>query len=110
MSRKPFMKLRSFVIAIVVGTILTAAQAPAKPATAKPAQPSAAAPAGGAKAWNQITSPKIGDIKLPEIKRYTLANGMKLFLVEDHTLPIVDGSAMIRTGARWVDRKSTRLN
>ena len=88
------MKLRLFVIAIVVGTLLAAAQAqpPAKPAPALQSVAPVAAPSG-AKAWNQIAFPKIGDIKLPEIKRYTLPNGMKLFLVEDHSLPIIDGSA-----------------
>jgi zinc protease len=91
------MKLRSFVMLMAAGTLLAAAQAPAKPAAAAPAPP-----ATGVKAWNQLIFPKIGEIKLPEIKRYTLANGMKLFLVEDHTLPIVDGSAIIRTGSRWV--------
>jgi zinc protease len=108
-ARKTFMKLRSFVILIVAGTLLAAAQTPAKPEATAPAKSATPAAAPGVKAWNQLVYPKIGEIKLPEIKHYTLANGMKLFLVEDHTLPIVDGSAIIRAGARWVPAAKTGL-
>jgi zinc protease len=103
------MKLRSFVILIVAATLMAVAQAPAKPETAAPAKSATPAAGPGVKAWNQLVYPKIGDIKLPEIKHYTLANGMKLFLVEDHTLPIVDGSAIIRAGARWIPADKTGL-
>src|SRR5262249_13544502 len=30
--------------------------------------------------------------------RFTLANGIKVFLLEDHDLPLVSGSALVRTG------------
>ncbi|MBW4694437.1 MAG: insulinase family protein [Lyngbya sp. HA4199-MV5] len=39
-------------------------------------------------------------IKLPDYTRFTLANGMVVYLVEDHELPLVSGSAFIRTGDR----------
>jgi zinc protease len=107
------MKFRLFVILGISGTLLAAGQTPAKPATGAPSKPAgsaAAAPAtGAAKSWNQLAFPKIGEIKLPEVKRYTLSNGIKLYLVEDHTLPIVDGSAMIHAGARWVPADKTGL-
>lgn len=90
------MKLRFFSLLIVAASVM--AQTPAKPAAPAPAAP----PSSAIKAWDKIAFPKLHDLKIPEVKRYTLANGMKLYLVEDHTLPIVDGAAMIRTGARWV--------
>jgi zinc protease len=37
-------------------------------------------------------------IKIPEPATLTLANGLKIFLLEDHELPVVSGFALIRTG------------
>lgn len=34
----------------------------------------------------------------PEIERHTLENGMKIFLVEDHELPLISMYALVRTG------------
>jgi zinc protease len=36
--------------------------------------------------------------KVPEPVEITLSNGMKVFLLEDHELPLVSGTALIRTG------------
>ncbi len=43
--------------------------------------------------------PKLGDIEIPKVKRVTLANGMQVFLLEDHELPLINLSAMVRTGS-----------
>lgn len=59
--------------------------------------------------WNQIKFPQLRDVKLPDIKRYTLENGIRLFVVEDHRLPLVDGFAMLRTGSRWEPAEKTGL-
>jgi len=83
--------------AILLSSLILTAQAAKAPA--KSAAPAKAAPQ--AKQWDKLAFPKLGEVKLPEIKRYELANGLKLFLVEDHQLPLIDGRAMIRTGARW---------
>ncbi len=37
-------------------------------------------------------------MKIPEPAQFTLSNGMRVFLLEDHELPLVRGLAMIRTG------------
>src|SRR5690242_15765623 len=37
-------------------------------------------------------------IKVPEPVELTLPNGMKVFLLENHELPLVSGVALIRTG------------
>ena len=49
----------------------------------------------------QIQFPKLNPIVIPKVDRYTLANGMKIFLVENHELPLVHASAVIRVGSRW---------
>jgi len=46
-----------------------------------------------------LNYPKLRDIEIPKVERVTLANGMQLFLVEDHELPTISIRAMIRTGS-----------
>jgi len=49
--------------------------------------------------YSRLKYPKLGDVKIPKVERVTLANGMQLFLLEDHELPLVNASAMIRVGS-----------
>ena len=42
--------------------------------------------------------PPLRPIQIPQVETLTLPNGMRLYLLEDHELPIVNGSARIRTG------------
>ena len=41
------------------------------------------------------------EVQLPEYDRYQLDNGMVVYLVEDHDLPLVEGRALIHTGSRY---------
>ncbi|WP_013321985.1 M16 family metallopeptidase [Gloeothece verrucosa] len=50
--------------------------------------------------YNQIQFPPLPEIKLPDYERYQLDNGMVVYLMEDHQLPLVGGTAIIRTGSR----------
>ena len=49
--------------------------------------------------YNNLKYTPLGNIEIPEIERVTLDNGMQLFLLEDHELPLINASAMIRTGS-----------
>ena len=42
--------------------------------------------------------PPLREIELPKIDTSTLPNGMRLYLLEDHQLPVIRGFALIRTG------------
>jgi zinc protease len=42
--------------------------------------------------------PPLREVKIPEVTRFTLPNGMKLYLLENHELPLVNGFALVRTG------------
>jgi zinc protease len=53
----------------------------------------------GAQQWKQIPIPKLPEFNPPKPKRIQLANGMVIFLQEDHELPLIDGTARIRGGA-----------
>jgi zinc protease len=52
-----------------------------------------------ARAYKQVKYPKLHEIKIPDVERLTLPNGMQLFLLEDHELPLIHLSALIRTGS-----------
>ena len=41
------------------------------------------------------------EIQLPEYNRYELSNGMVVYLVQDNRLPLISGTAIIRTGSRF---------
>jgi zinc protease len=48
--------------------------------------------------YKELKFPPLPPVKLPHVETYTLANGMRLYLLEDHELPLVSGLAMVRTG------------
>jgi len=59
---------------------------------------------GSQKAANDYSTlkyPALGDIKMPQIRKTTLPNGMKLFLVEDNELPAISISGLVRTGSAY---------
>ncbi|UCD51534.1 MAG: insulinase family protein [Phycisphaerales bacterium] len=47
----------------------------------------------------KLTYPPLHDIVVPEVQRVVLPNGMRLFLLEDHELPLIYVSARIRVGS-----------
>ena len=47
----------------------------------------------------KLEYPPLHDIVVPEVQRVTLPNGMRLFLLEDHELPLIYVSARIRVGS-----------
>ncbi len=49
--------------------------------------------------WKQIPIPPLPVFKPQQPKRIELANGMVIFLQEDHELPLIDGTARIRGGS-----------
>ncbi len=67
------------------------------------------AQAAVARHYDQLTFPPLPEIKLPDYTRFKLSNGLVVYLVEDHELPLVSGSAMIRTGVRLEPAEKTGL-
>lgn len=61
---------------------------------------SAAAATHAAEPWKKIPIPPLHDFKPAQPKRIELENGLVIFLQEDHELPFVDGSILIRGGSR----------
>jgi zinc protease len=70
------------------------AAGPAKPAPAPVRTPSAIAP-------KDLKFPALRPVSAPPVQVFQLANGMKIFLMEDRELPVVAGTAMVKTGGRF---------
>jgi len=48
--------------------------------------------------YKTLKYPPLPQVKIPEPAEVTLANGMRVLMLEDHELPLIRGVAMIRTG------------
>jgi zinc protease len=53
------------------------------------------------KHYDELTFPALPEIKLPKYTRFELKNGMRVYLMEDKELPLVEGTAIFRTGDRF---------
>jgi zinc protease len=82
-------KLVTLVFCFVVIPLLLLALALSRPATAETP-----------KHYTDLTFSEPPEIKLPDYARFQLANGLVVYLMEDHELPLVGGTALIRTGDR----------
>lgn len=51
------------------------------------------------KNYKDLTFPELHEIQIPKVEQATLSNGIKIFLLEDNELPLINLRAMIRTGS-----------
>jgi zinc protease len=74
-------------------------------------RPTSAAEAAGkpAERRQDIAYPPLNPIRVPSPERYTLDNGLVVYLLEDHQLPLVTASALVRAGSRWEPAKQAGL-
>ncbi len=54
-----------------------------------------------AKHYTDLKLAPAPEVKVPDYSRFELKNGMVVYLMEDHELPLVSGTALIRTGDRF---------
>lgn len=71
--------------------VLSAALAAGQAASSKPAP-------RPLPTYKTVPIPPLKPVKPPAPERFTLANGMKVFLLADHELPVISGFALVRTG------------
>jgi zinc protease len=86
-------------LAAVLFSALLATTSVAQTAATKPT-PSTAAPTAAAQSWKKIPIPPLHAFKPAQPKRIELANGLVIFLQEDHELPFINGGILIRGGTR----------
>jgi zinc protease len=51
--------------------------------------------------YQDLKFPPLAEVKLPPYQREVLSNGLVVYLMEDHQLPLVNGTAFIEVGDRW---------
>lgn len=51
--------------------------------------------------YTELEFEPLGELEFPAYERYELDNGLVVYLMEDHELPLVSGSATFRTGSRF---------
>lgn len=94
------MNTKILTAAISAALLLGSAQAQEPATTDAAAQPPASAAIPGvATNWRQIAIPALPPFKPQQPKRVVLPNGMVVFLTENHELPLISGSAMVRGGS-----------
>ncbi len=76
--------MRRLAIAILLACVASAQKAPSAQSQAF--------------SYKDLKYPPLGQIKVPDPEQITLSNGMRVFLLEDHELPLISGAALIRTG------------
>ncbi|HTY35943.1 MAG TPA: pitrilysin family protein [Bacteroidota bacterium] len=59
--------------------------------------------------YKQIKYPPLRQVRIPDPLRYQLPNGMTIFLLEDHTLPLIEASVLVHTGSRFEPADKTGL-
>jgi zinc protease len=79
---------------MLAGAMSVYAQETVGQATPEPPKTPASEP------WKQIPIPPLHDFKPVEPKKIKLENGLVIFLQEDHELPFIDGTILIRGGSR----------
>ncbi len=89
--------LKSRLAALTLPFLLTAIVASAQTTPAAPATPAKTQAVGP---WKKIPIPPLHAFKPVQPRRIELANGLVIFLQEDHELPFISGSILIRGGSR----------
>jgi len=89
------MRLAAALLPILLSVMSADAQqsAPAKPETTT-------RPAATAQPWKKIPIPPLHAFKPVQPRRIELSNGLVIFLQEDHELPFINGTILIRGGSR----------
>lgn len=59
--------------------------------------------------YTDLQFPPAPEVKIPPYQEFELPNGLKVYLVEDHELPLIDGVAVIHTGDRLEPGDKTGL-
>jgi zinc protease len=59
--------------------------------------------------YTDIKSPALPAFVVPQPETFTLANGLRVFLMEDHEIPVISVRTIVRTGAFWEPQEKIGL-
>lgn len=85
----------TLILSLLVAFALAGQPAAVKPAP-KPAARSIASVT--VPSYKSLKYPPLRPVKIPDVAQFTLPNGMRVYLLEHHELPLISGFALVRTG------------
>ncbi len=59
--------------------------------------------------YKKLQYPVIRKVQIPDPARFELPNGMIVYLLEDHTLPTINATVMVKSGSRYEPMDKTGL-
>jgi zinc protease len=83
--------MKFLILPILIATVLLAQQ--------KPAAKTAVKTAAVVPVYKTLKYPPLKPVQIPKVEQFTLSNGMKVMILENHELPLASGSLRIRTGS-----------
>jgi zinc protease len=98
--------IRAAALLAIAAVIAAAQNTPPKAPAAVPRKPATAAAATN---YSELKYPALRPIVTSPIESVTLPNGMRLFLSENHELPVVNGTVLVRTGSAFDPPEKTGL-
>jgi predicted Zn-dependent peptidase len=92
-------------LALLVGSVT------AQTATAPTEAPAVNPETGVPESWPDPAALRFGDVTFnePEPQREVLSNGLTVYLLEDHSLPLVSGAAFVKTGSMYDPENKSSL-
>ena len=95
--------LRLFIISTAV---IAMAFGQAKPA----AKAAVNATTASASKYRNLKFPPLRDVEIPKVDKFTLPNGMRVYLLENHELPLISGRALVKVGNLLDPKDKTGLS
>ncbi len=80
---------------LIFSVVLGMAWGQAKKPLVKKAPASAS---GMAARYKNLVFPPLRDVEIPQVEKFTLSNGMRVYLLENHELPLISGRALVKVG------------
>jgi zinc protease len=90
--------IRGLLLAVVLSARLQGQAMPLPPSRTEAGGKRPAVPAARAAAPKEPGYPPLHPVEAPRLEKSQLPNGLKLYLVEDHELPVVEGLVAVRAG------------
>ena len=74
------------------------------------AKPAAKTTVASASKYKNLKFPPLRDVEIPKVDKFTLPNGMRVYLLENHELPLISGRALVKVGNLLDPKDKTGLS
>ena len=74
------------------------------------AKPKKMVATASASKYKNLKFPPLRDVEIPKVEKFTLSNGMRVYLLENHELPLISGRALVKAGNLLDPKEKTGLS